>query len=54
MLTGLLRRFLRPYKRLLLAVVGLQLVGTMASLYLPSLNANIIDNGIARGDTGYI
>jgi ATP-binding cassette subfamily B protein len=54
MLTGLLRRFLRPYRRWLLAVVVLQLVGTMASLYLPTLNADIIDNGIAKGDTGYI
>jgi ATP-binding cassette subfamily B protein len=53
-LTALLRRFLVPYKRPLLIVVALQLVGTMASLYLPSLNADIIDNGIARGDTGYI
>jgi ATP-binding cassette subfamily B protein len=53
-LTALLRRFLQPYKRPLLIVVALQLVGTMASLYLPSLNADIIDNGIARGDTGYI
>jgi ATP-binding cassette subfamily B protein len=35
-------------------VVGLQLVSTIASLYLPRLNADIIDNGIARGDTGYI
>ncbi len=54
MLTGLLRRFLRPYRRWLLAVVVLQLIGTMASLYLPTLNADIIDNGIAKGDTGYI
>ena len=54
MLTRLLRSFLRPYARPLLIVVGLQLVGTMASLYLPSLNADIIDSGIARGDTGYI
>jgi ATP-binding cassette subfamily B protein len=35
-------------------VVVLQLVGTIASLYLPSLNADIIDNGVAKGDTGYI
>jgi ATP-binding cassette subfamily B protein len=35
-------------------VVVLQLVGTIASLYLPSLNAEIIDNGVAKGDTGYI
>jgi ATP-binding cassette subfamily B protein len=53
-LISLLRRFLRPYKKLLLVVVVLQLVGTMASLYLPTLNADIIDNGIAKGDTGYI
>ena len=54
MLVRLLRRHLRPYRRALAAVVALQLVGTMASLYLPSLNADIIDNGIARGDIGYI
>ena len=54
MLIRLLRERLRPYTRPLLLVVVLQLVGTMASLYLPSLNANIIDHGIARGDTSYI
>jgi ATP-binding cassette, subfamily B, multidrug efflux pump len=54
MLISLLRTNLRPYRRWLGAVVVLQLVGTMASLYLPSLNADIIDNGIAKGDTGYI
>ncbi|PZS27521.1 MAG: multidrug ABC transporter ATP-binding protein [Pseudonocardiales bacterium] len=54
MLIRLLRRFLRPYRNLLLVVVVLQLIGTMASLYLPTLNADIIDNGIAQGDTGYI
>jgi len=54
MLVGLLRRFLQPYRTALLIIVALQLVGTMASLYLPSLNAQIIDSGIARGDTGYI
>jgi ATP-binding cassette, subfamily B, multidrug efflux pump len=53
-LVRLLRTHLGSYGRALLAVVALQLVGTMASLYLPSLNADIIDNGIARGDTGYI
>jgi ATP-binding cassette subfamily B multidrug efflux pump len=50
----LLRGHLRPYRRPLLAVVGLQLVSTLASLYLPSLNADIIDRGVATGDTGYI
>jgi ATP-binding cassette subfamily B multidrug efflux pump len=54
LLIRLLRRYLRPYSKPLLAVVAFQFVGTMASLYLPSLNADIIDNGIARGDTGYI
>ncbi|MBB5790448.1 ABC transporter ATP-binding protein [Jiangella mangrovi] len=54
MLITLLRTYLRPYRRWLGAVVALQFVGTLASLYLPSLNADIIDNGIARGDTGYI
>ena len=54
MLTLLLRTHLRPYRRPLLAVVVLQLIGTIASLYLPSLNAHIIDNGVATGDTGYI
>ncbi|MEV4379349.1 ABC transporter ATP-binding protein [Streptosporangium sp. NPDC049644] len=54
MLTRLLRTFLRPYSAVLTAVVVLQLVGTIASLYLPSLNADIIDQGVATGDTGYI
>ncbi|GAA3020116.1 ABC transporter ATP-binding protein [Streptosporangium longisporum] len=54
MLTRLLRTYLRPYTGALAAVVVLQLVGTIASLYLPSLNADIIDRGVAVGDTGYI
>jgi ATP-binding cassette subfamily B protein len=54
MLIRLLRAYLRPYAGALMAVVALQLVGTMASLYLPSLNADIIDKGVARGDTGFI
>jgi ATP-binding cassette subfamily B protein len=53
-LIRLLRSTLRPFRTLLTLVVLLQLAGTMASLYLPSLNADIIDQGIARGDTGYI
>jgi len=53
-LIALLRTHLAPYRRWLGAVVLLQLVGTIASLYLPSLNADIIDNGVARGDTDYI
>jgi ATP-binding cassette subfamily B protein len=54
MLMRLLRTELRPYRGWLAAVVALQLVGTMASLYLPSLNADIIDRGVVRGDTSYI
>jgi len=54
MLIHLLRTHLRRYRKLLAAVVALQFVQTMASLYLPSLNADIIDKGIATGDTGYI
>ncbi|HEX4697872.1 MAG TPA: ABC transporter ATP-binding protein [Actinomycetes bacterium] len=54
MLVRLLRTYLAAYRPLLAAVVGLQLVGTLAALYLPSLNADIIDNGVAQGDTRYI
>src|SRR5829696_315278 len=51
---SVLRTYLRPYTNLLGAVVVLQLCGTIAMLYLPSLNADIIDRGIANGDTDYI
>lgn len=54
MLIRLLRTYLRPYTRPLGGVVLLQLVGTIAALYLPSLNADIIDQGVAKGDTGTI
>ena len=54
MLVTLLRERLAPYRNWLAAVVGLQFVSVVAMLYLPSLNADIIDNGIVRGDIGYI
>ncbi|MET9273158.1 ABC transporter ATP-binding protein [Kribbella sp. NPDC003557] len=54
MLLRVLRTHLRPYAGNLSLVVVLQLIGTIASLYLPSLNADIIDNGVAKGDTSYI
>lgn len=54
MLVKLLRRYLEPYKREIVIVVILQLAGTIATLYLPSLNADIIDNGVVLGDTAYI
>jgi ATP-binding cassette subfamily B multidrug efflux pump len=54
MLVRILLRFLAPYKREIGIVIALQLIGTIAALTLPSLNADIIDNGVIRGDTGYI
>ncbi|MFE1782668.1 ABC transporter ATP-binding protein [Streptomyces sp. NPDC059506] len=54
MLTQLLRTRLGPYRRPLALLVLLQFLQTCATLYLPTLNADIIDNGVVRGDTGYI
>ncbi|MDR1077830.1 MAG: ABC transporter ATP-binding protein, partial [Propionibacteriaceae bacterium] len=45
---------LKPYTGQAIAVVLFQFAATIASLYLPRLNADIIDNGVAKGDTGYI
>jgi ATP-binding cassette subfamily B protein len=54
MLWNLIVRFLKPHWPLIVGVVVFQLAQSIASLYLPSLNANIIDNGVATGDSGYI
>lgn len=54
MLTRLLRNHLPPYSRPIALLVVLQLTATLAMLYLPTLNADIIDNGVVPGDTGYI
>jgi ATP-binding cassette subfamily B multidrug efflux pump len=54
MLAKLLRQFLRPYWPQLVGVIVFQLAQSIASLYLPTLNADIIDNGVALADTGYI
>ncbi|WP_228993465.1 ABC transporter ATP-binding protein [Streptomyces sp. DH8] len=54
MLIKLLRVHLGPYKKPIALLVLLQLLQTCATLYLPSLNADIIDNGVVTGDTGYI
>lgn len=54
MLIRLLRSHLGPYRRSIAVLVVLQLVATIAMLYLPTLNADIIDNGVVKGDTGYI
>jgi ATP-binding cassette subfamily B multidrug efflux pump len=54
MLGKILFRYLRPYSRQLVAVLVFQFAAALASLYLPTLNGNIIDEGVAQGDTGYI
>ncbi|MDO5628459.1 MAG: ABC transporter ATP-binding protein [Mobilicoccus sp.] len=54
MLTRLLRRYLAPYRGLLVAVVVLQIGSTAGALWLPRLNADIIDHGVAVGDVAYI
>ncbi|MGB7981248.1 MAG: ABC transporter ATP-binding protein [Candidatus Nanopelagicales bacterium] len=51
---GLLRYHLSPYRRALVLVIGLLIVQVLGTLYLPALNADIINNGVAKGDTGYI
>ncbi|MFJ7159570.1 ABC transporter ATP-binding protein [Streptomyces sp. NPDC101118] len=54
MLIRLLRTHLGPYRKPIVLLVLLQLLQTSATLYLPTLNADIIDNGVIEGDTGYI
>lgn len=54
MLLRLLRTYSRAYRPWIIAVLIFQLAATIATLYLPSLNARIIDQGVARGDTDYI
>jgi len=50
----LLVRYLRPYRRALLLVIGLVSAQAIGNLYLPSLMGDIVNNGVAKGDTGYI
>jgi ATP-binding cassette subfamily B multidrug efflux pump len=54
MLLKLIARYVKPHWPLLVAVVVFQFAQSMASLYLPRLTADIIDNGVAKGDTGYV
>lgn len=54
MLWTLLVRYLRPAWPLIIAVIVFQLAQSIASLLLPTLNADIIDNGVVTGDIGYI
>jgi ATP-binding cassette subfamily B multidrug efflux pump len=53
-LIRVLRAYLRPYRKPIALVVLLQLIQTLATLYLPTLNADVIDNGVVKGDMGYI
>ena len=54
MLIRVLRAYLRPYRKPIALVVLLQLIQTLATLYLPTLNADVIDNGVVKGDISYI
>ncbi|MFF8383516.1 ABC transporter ATP-binding protein [Streptomyces kanasensis] len=54
MLLSLLRARIRPYRRLLALVVVLQLVQSLAGLLLPTLNADLVNGGVLRGDTGHV
>ncbi len=54
MLLRLLGRYLKPHWKLLVGVGVFQIAQSVASLFLPSLNASIIDDGVLKGDTGYI
>jgi ATP-binding cassette subfamily B protein len=54
MLLALLRQYIRPYRRLVAVLMVLQLISTLATLYLPTVNAAIIDDGVAKGDTATI
>ena len=54
MLIRLLRTYLAPYRRQIAIVTALLLLQSVANLYLPNLNADIINNGVAKGDTDYI
>ncbi len=49
-----LMRFMKPYRGVLVVVVILAVAQALGNLYLPNLFADIVDNGIVKGDTGYI
>ena len=51
MLLTLLNRYTRPYRRTIALIVALQFVASIGNLLLPSINADLIDFGILRGDT---
>ena len=54
MLVNILKRYLVPYKRSVAFILLLLLIQSVANLYLPNLNADLINNGVAKGDLSYI
>ena len=54
MLTQILKRYLRPYRTQVYLILLMLLIQAIASLYLPNLNADLINNGVAKGNVGYI
>jgi ATP-binding cassette subfamily B multidrug efflux pump len=54
LLGKILIRYLRPYRKQLVGVLAFQFIAALASLYLPTLNGDIIDKGVATGGTDYI
>ena len=53
-MSDLLRRYLGPYRRPLALVIALLFVQAIANMYLPELNAEIINNGVVKGDLNFI
>ena len=53
-MTRLLRRYLRPYATPIVGVLILLLVQAIGNLYLPTLQGDIINEGVSKGDTDYI
>lgn len=54
MLIKILKSYLMPYKRIVLLILTLLLIQSIANLYLPTLNADLINTGVAKGDISYI
>lgn len=54
MLISLLKDYLRPYRKSVAVVLFLLLIQAIANLYLPNLNADLINNGVAKGNISYI
>jgi len=54
LLTQILKRYLRPYRTQVYLILLMLLIQAIASLYLPNLNADLINNGVAKGNVGYI